>query len=163
MTHEERIASDADNPLNERRCNLVGRYANCQILRRRDKDRDVAALGASVARQITARERDVRAETELVDEEPIADEKRRLHAAAWNPVGSRRAAVGCRGQIASTGRMLMMNARPRTASDARGTGVERVAAMRAARFRRDLPIRDASRSSANLTLLNDSDGSAVSG
>ena len=45
----------------------------------------------------------------------------------------------------------MMNARVRTKSDARVAGVERAAA-RAARFRRDLPIRDASGSSASWTL-----------
>src|SRR5665213_4191631 len=67
VTHEERIAGDADNPLDERRCNLVGRYANCHILRRRDKDRDIATLGTCVARQITTRERDVWPEMEIVD------------------------------------------------------------------------------------------------
>ena len=44
-------------------------------------------FGAAVSRQRVARERDVRPETELVDEEPIAHEKGRLHAAAWNPEG----------------------------------------------------------------------------
>ena len=60
------------------------------------------------------------------------------------PLGMRKAsASSCRvpRKIASTGRTLKMNARLRTASDARGAGAERIAAIRAARFRReDLPI-----------------------
>ena len=84
-----------------------------------DEDGDIATLWAGVPRQRSARERDVRSESELVDEEPIADKQRRLHASAWNPEGLRKQWRVPR-KIAITGRRPMMNARARTTSDGRG-------------------------------------------
>ncbi len=77
--HVQRVARQAPQPLDERR-RRVGAGDRLVLLERRLEDDDLAARRIGVARQRHARERDVRAVDELVDEEPVADEQRRHHA-----------------------------------------------------------------------------------
>jgi len=86
MSHEQRISPDPDDSLDQYRRDLVGGDANFLILRRRDEDGDIATLRTRVARQRLVRERDVWAESDFVDEEPVSDEECRFHATARNAV-----------------------------------------------------------------------------
>src|SRR5687767_9302043 len=86
MPHEQGVAADSDDALHERRRDVVRSDTDRRILWRRGKDDNVTTLRVGISRQRVIRERNVGPESKLVDEEPVTDEERRLHAAARNAI-----------------------------------------------------------------------------
>ena len=142
VTHEERVAGDADDSLHQRRCDLVGGYSNRYVLRRRDENGDITALGAGVA----GREWLVNGMCGPKRSLLTKSQSPTSRVGSMLPLGMRKASARSwrvPRTMATTGRRPTMKARVRVASEGRGAGGER-GVGRGACFGRDLPIRAAS-------------------
>ena len=91
LAHVQRVAGYAHRALDDDRRGIVGRERAVGIrnavLRRRLVDDDAAALRSGEAGELEIRERNVRSVRQLIDEEKIAHEQRRLHALRRDVVG----------------------------------------------------------------------------
>ena len=84
-SHVERIAGNSDQPLHQSGRGVVSERIFIS-LKRRDEHHDITATRLSVSGKVRVRKRYVSSKDCLVDEEPVADEQRRDHAARWNAV-----------------------------------------------------------------------------
>src|SRR6185436_20762784 len=84
--HVERIARGSDETLHQCRRRIIATFGLVRLVGG-DEHNYIAASRLPVRGKTRVAERDVSAVDRLVDEEPVADEKRRYHAPRGNAIG----------------------------------------------------------------------------